>query len=614
MKNFKTSDGPIAMSRLFIFGFVFAISVVSAKESVAQSGLLEALEKLDTNDNKHIDPQEITSLARPYLERIGRRRGGFDLYRPIPIQRIRDAARLYYSEKNGSNGRDVRPEIQPTVKPFGPERDEPIVPGFGIGKIRFPYIQEDIEEADRTMRRCDQDDNGFISRKEALRNRWTHRDPFADDFDKDDRLSHMELTQRYARRRLVANLTYRLGTQERRRREAERLEREQKPRSEWWRKEGNKSWLTASLMGRFDSNRNGTLEFTEASAIGIPVNRMDMDSDGVVTRDELQGLVTMMQEDAGDMNDGLPGWFYELDADRDGQVALSEFSSAERPLREFTTLDKNADGLLTYAEAISAKSIVGGNYANNSAEVLPPKRVVVSEIEVEDDFLIGDVNVELSVTHSHVGHLDAFLISPSDEKIELFTEIGGGGDNIVRLILDDQAGKPVVKGRPPFEGSYQPESLTKKQPSLSKFNGQSCKGVWKLEIRGVRSDRFGMLHRWGLAINPTGDIPVIPTDTASTADAKSSDSGTKSAAAKKADLMAKQAVREAEKAQRDEEKRLKAAQRDKEKARKREDAANMSGKVPSGTKKDKSRRKEKKKDRKSSGGAGLLDGIFKLVK
>jgi subtilisin-like proprotein convertase family protein len=134
--------------------------------------------------------------------------------------------------------------------------------------------------------------------------------------------------------------------------------------------------------------------------------------------------------------------------------------------------------------------------------MLPPGRTIISEIEVDEDYPIGDLDVQISITHTSVGRLDGFLVGPDGQRIELFTEVGGRDDHFDRTVFDDQARVPINKARPPFEGSFMPEGLVKRQPSLSHFEGQSVKGLWQLIIRGTRSDRFGMLHRWSLIVRP----------------------------------------------------------------------------------------------------------------
>ncbi|HIM29590.1 MAG TPA: calcium sensor EFh, partial [Planctomycetes bacterium] len=233
-----------------------------------QAGLRKSLERLDTNGDGVIDPDEITPLARPYLEQIVRSRR-MSLDRPNEIEKLQEAARVHSALRNGVSGRDVRPEGENSIKPFGAVDGVALVPEFGLPVIKYPYTQEDLDEADRTMRRYDGNEDGFIDRAEAARSRWTHRNPFEMDLDKDNRLSRLELGQRYARRRLLSGATEQLGKSAWRasssNRTSSRDEREQeRDQSQWWRRGGSGTWLTASVLGRFDANRNGRLESGES--------------------------------------------------------------------------------------------------------------------------------------------------------------------------------------------------------------------------------------------------------------------------------------------------------------------------------------------------------------
>ncbi len=489
---------------------VLLCSGLLSETAFGQAGLRESLERLDRNQNGMLDPGEITTLARPYLERITRERR-LDLDRPIEIHKLQEAARIYYALANGVAGERVRPKGGGTVVPFGPDEDQPLVPVFGLARVRYPYTLEDLDEADQTLRRYDRNDDNFINGREIDEVKWTHRNPFADDLNADGRLSRLELGQRYARRRLLRDNSGELVQKARRTGGEIRKSNDEKgeDRSQWWRQGGNKHWLTASLMGRFDVNKNGRLEPNEVHTLGIPVGQVDIDRDGELTREELFALVTQMQNEAGDLTEGLPGWFYELDIDRDGQVAMHEFTTTwtTDKRQEFASLDVNKDGLLTSSEVLRATST--GGYRNETAQVLPPYRTIVSEIEIEDDFRIRDVDVQLSITHSHVEHLDGYLIGPDGQRIELFSSVGGGGDHFDQTVFDDQARISITKARTPFKDSFLPEGLLKRQPGLSVFNGKSAKGVWQLIIRGSRSDRFGMLHSWNLRMKTIEDSGFV---------------------------------------------------------------------------------------------------------
>tara|TARA_R110002049_G_scaffold309268_1_gene519610 strand:+ start:148365 stop:150260 length:1896 start_codon:yes stop_codon:yes gene_type:complete len=494
-----------------LFGLSALLLLIDANTGYGQAGLRESLERLDTNNDGEIEPDEITPLARPFLEQIAEARR-LSLGRPNRIDKLQEASRIYHAIKNGVEDDRVRPDARGSIMEFGRLPDEPLVPEFGLAEVKYPYTQDDLDFADRTLRSHDENNDGMIDRAEAVENKWTHRDPWDDDLNKDDRLSRMELAQRYARRRLLRDdrdelvqRIRRVGTGI----ESSRpQDRDREDRSQWSRKGGSSYWLSASVLSRFDENKNGRLESSESKLLGLPIAQIDIDRDGELSRDELHAFLTPIQEESASQFEGIPGWFYELDTNQDEQVDMAEFTDewSEETLQEFLSLDANEDGLLTAFEVANSKSAVGGSYSNEIAEVLPPGRTIISEIEISEDFLVGDLNVQLSITHSSVGVLDAYLTGPDGQRVELFTEVGGRDDHFDQTIFDDQSRYPITKARPPFNGTFMPEALLKRQPSLSSFNGRSVQGVWQLVIRGTRSERFGMLHEWRLIVKPMEEI------------------------------------------------------------------------------------------------------------
>lgn len=488
-----------------VLGLSFSISATEAR---AQSGLRESLELLDRNKNGSIEPDEITPLARPYLERVAKARR-MSLDRPNGVDKWQEAARVYYALQNGVRGERIRASGERSLKGFGPQDDDVVVPEFGLAEVKYRYQQRDLDEADDTLKRYDRNRDGYMSRYEASRARWTHRDPFAMDLDKDDQLSRLELAQRYARRRMLSNdsgelmrQAWRTGTGVRP--SASTGSDDRRRKSEWWRSGGDRFWLTASILGRFDANHNGRLEREETVNLGIPTGAVDADQNGELSREELFAYLKDLQDQTGGQVDGLPGWFYELDANHDKQIDLTEFAIelTDARVAEFLSLDANQDGLLAANEVLTSKSMMGGTFENVEAEMLPPRKTIVSEIDVAENFVIADLNLRLTLTHTNVSSLDAYLTGPDGTRIELFTAVGGRDDHFEKTIFDDQSSTPIVKARPPFEGSFQPEGLTKRQPGLAAFNGQSIEGVWQLTIRCSRSDRFGMLHSWALLARP----------------------------------------------------------------------------------------------------------------
>lgn len=473
-----------------------------------QAGLRETLEKMDKNQNGYLDPDEVTPLSRPFLERImgrtsGRRYGTFN--ERIPISRIQQSARYYFAIKNGVQGTDVNPDSDTPLKDFTLDREDRIVPDFGIAKVKFPYIKADLDEADSTMRRCDRNRDGLIDREEAARNKWTHRNPFDDDLNKDGKLSRLELAQRYARRRLVSNDSGEMW--QKHTRTGGEVKPSVSPTSSYnsrYNMSGVAARLSYDLLSRFDRNRNRLLDGDEIKQLGLPVDEVDKNGNGNITREELQQYMAQMQESVKETPENLPTWFTELDLNKNEQIEMVEFTEewTEFKLREFAAIDLNSDGVLTMEEVVQSVTTSGAQYVSKDAEILVPKKTIISEIEIEEDVKIDEIKVTLSVTHSYISQLDGYLLGPKGERVELFTAVGGSDDHFVNTVFDDKSAISIAKARPPFAGSFRPEGLDKKEPGLAQFKGKSAKGVWQLMIRSARSERYGLLHQWGLQITP----------------------------------------------------------------------------------------------------------------
>ncbi len=145
-------------------------------------------------------------------------------------------------------------------------------------------------------------------------------------------------------------------------------------------------------------------------------------------------------------------------------------------------------------------------------KAIPDLATVISVLNVADSFVLADVDVgPLDITHTWDADLDVFLRSPSGTLVELFTDVGGSGDNFLNTILDDEAAVSITAGSPPFTGTFRPERL------LSALDGQNSSGEWRLQITDDLSGDTGTLNSWRLRLcgvaTPTATNTRTPTRT-----------------------------------------------------------------------------------------------------
>lgn len=153
------------------------------------------------------------------------------------------------------------------------------------------------------------------------------------------------------------------------------------------------------------------------------------------------------------------------------------------------------------------------NYVNNTAVDVPDVATVTSSLVVSGVLgTIADVNLKLNIATPFVADMDVYLIHPDGTRVELFTDVGGSGDNFVDTILDDQASQAVTSGTAPFTGSYRPEG------SLISLKGKDANGTWRLEVTDDASGDLATLVNWELILIsgedsfPSTALGTVPID------------------------------------------------------------------------------------------------------
>lgn len=107
-----------------------------------------------------------------------------------------------------------------------------------------------------------------------------------------------------------------------------------------------------------------------------------------------------------------------------------------------------------------------------------------SVVNVTDNYCIGDVNVDVNITHTYIGDLIVSLRSPTGTVVRLHNRTGGSADDIVKT-YDDEGTPPDGPG------------------TLADFDDELSSGVWTLTVSDNAGQDVGTLNGWALRIAPS---------------------------------------------------------------------------------------------------------------
>lgn len=131
--------------------------------------------------------------------------------------------------------------------------------------------------------------------------------------------------------------------------------------------------------------------------------------------------------------------------------------------------------------------------------------IVNSDLQIEDDFTIKDVNLlGLRGTHSWISDLKV-KVQKDSVSVRLFEQICGPNVSDFDLNFDDDVPYASIPCPPTTALTYQALD------SLSRFDGMSSKGLWRLNIKDVVDLDGGELEAWGLEICYQTDESLPPT-------------------------------------------------------------------------------------------------------
>ncbi len=188
----------------------------------------------------------------------------------------------------------------------------------------------------------------------------------------------------------------------------------------------------------------------------------------------------------------------------------SQLRSNEQGLAAYWTMDNhyidmsgNGKTAVPYGDVIfiESEAPIGINTYFYTATDIPlpigPGAGIVTEsvISINDEYLVGDLNITIDIEHTHIADLTLELISPQETSIILSSFNGGAGDNYQFTVFDDEADSYITQGSAPFNGSFIPYP-----GSLSIFDGELAAGDWTLRITDYCNGDSGMLSNWSMQI------------------------------------------------------------------------------------------------------------------
>jgi subtilisin-like proprotein convertase family protein len=111
-----------------------------------------------------------------------------------------------------------------------------------------------------------------------------------------------------------------------------------------------------------------------------------------------------------------------------------------------------------------------------------------SYIEINDAYCIGDIDIELDLTHTYIGDLEVDVTSPEGTTVRLHDRSGGATDDL-HMYYDEQGG-----------------DLPEGPGTLADWEGEIVTGTWTMHVTDNAGADTGTLDHWALKIASSGDI------------------------------------------------------------------------------------------------------------
>ncbi len=275
-----------------------------------------------------------------------------------------------------------------------------------------------------------------------------------------------------------------------------------------------------------DANDNGTIDAGETGLANIPVY-LDLNNDASRQSNEPQQLTdsignyvfnglsantyTVRVATPAGQRQTSPASSYSVVVSGPNAVNVERnFTLTTRArLSGFTYNDRNWNNTFDSADAALSNQRVfidannngtfdnsGFDLANTTPLSLPDDRTTrFSNFAVSTTGTVGNLSLRINLTHTFIGDLDTYLISPTGTRVLLFGQRGStsaGFNGTLSMSAADSVTNWPTNTTTPITGDWRPEG------DLTAFNGQTLSGTWRIEVTDQAGGDFGSLNSWAL--------------------------------------------------------------------------------------------------------------------
>ena len=155
---------------------------------------------------------------------------------------------------------------------------------------------------------------------------------------------------------------------------------------------------------------------------------------------------------------------------------------ANAPVFSFDT------GILTCGNVFTAT-----DYSNNFIDVVPNSTAFVP-LTITGGFVIGDIKVNVDITHTWIGDIIVSLEGPASIGSPIITllNIPCGDDKNINCIMDDNGTTPACTGIPAISGNIAPLD------ALSSLNTLPADGEWILRVLDLNNADGGTINNFSI--------------------------------------------------------------------------------------------------------------------